>query len=148
MKKQNIVESISTLVMIMFLYAAFSKYFDWSTFKESMFNQPFQNWFVWVLIIVIPPIEIVIAGMLLFSKTRYKGLILSSIIMAAFTVYIGVALIGIFPKMPCSCGGIIRALGWKKHFFFNLFFLAISIIGARIQHGLNHTKNEYHPVSL
>ncbi|WP_454801385.1 MauE/DoxX family redox-associated membrane protein [Mucilaginibacter phyllosphaerae] len=142
MKKQNLIDLLSTLIMVMFLYAAFSKYFDWAAFERSMESQPFQEWFAKLLMIIVPPVEILAAGLLLFSKTRLWGLILSSILMALFTGYVAAALIGMFPQVPCSCGGIIRALGWKQHLVFNLFFLLISVTGARLQITVNQSNNK------
>lgn len=144
MKKQNIVELLSTLIMIMFFYAAFSKYFDWGAFRRSMYNQPFIKPVAIALMIVIPPVEIIAAIMLLFPKTRSKGLWASIILMGIFTIYIATILLHFFPNVPCSCGGIIKALGWKQHLLFNIFFLSISIIGIRLQKD-NGKINSKHP---
>lgn len=57
---------------------------------------------------------------------------LSLVLMMAFTVYIGMALVGAWEKLPCGCGSVISSLSWKQHFFFNLFFLLFSGYGTYI----------------
>jgi putative oxidoreductase len=133
MKKELLIDIIVTLIIMMFLYASFSKYFDFSSFKRAIHNQPFPYWFSSLLIIFIPPIEITIAFLLFREKTRKKGLLASVILMSLFTFYIGAILLHFFPSVPCSCGGIIRMLSWQQHLFFNLFFIIISGIGLSIQ---------------
>jgi hypothetical protein len=32
------------------------------------------------------------------------------------------------PYLPCSCGGLIEALSWRQHIFFNLAVMAISLL--------------------
>ena len=133
MKKQLIVDIICPLIIIMFLYASFSKYFDWPAFDRAMSSQPFKLWFAHVLMITIPPLEIITALMLIFDKTKYYGFLSSTALMLAFTIYIASILLGFFPRTPCSCGGIIRSLGWTQHLIFNILFLAISVLGAVMQ---------------
>jgi hypothetical protein len=133
MKKQAVIDIIAMLILMMFYYASFSKYFNWPAFERAMFSQPFNRAMAWVLMMIVPPLEIVVATLLLFPKTRYLGFMLSAALMTVFTIYITVILLGFFPRVPCSCGGIIRALGWKWHLVFNLFFLGISIIGAVLE---------------
>lgn len=55
-------------------------------------------------------------------------MILSTLLMTAFTIYIVLIISGYFPKVPCTCGGVIRALGWKAHLVFNLIFLSAAIL--------------------
>lgn len=140
MKKQSIVDLLSTLILTMFLYAAFSKYFDWNAFTRSMYDQPFEKWFVQVLIIAVPPVEIMTAVLLMFERTRFIGMVISTLLMTAFTCYIALALWGAFAKMPCSCGGIIKRLSWKGHLLFNLFFLSVSVLGSKMQYHINNEK--------
>jgi hypothetical protein len=35
------------------------------------------------------------------------------------------------PKLPCSCGGVLKNLSWKEHLMFNFCFTAIAFIGWR-----------------
>jgi hypothetical protein len=128
MKRETIADICCILIIPMFLYASFSKYFDWAGFHRAMFNQPFSHGLAWILIFTVPPLEI-IASILLMTKWRRLGFALSAILMFLFTGYIALILLNFFPRVPCSCGGIIRALTWNQHLIFNIFFLLLSIIG-------------------
>jgi hypothetical protein len=51
--------------------------------------------------------------------------------MGAFTGYVALVLTGIFGRIPCSCGGIVSALGWGEHLILNIALLTIAILGYR-----------------
>jgi putative oxidoreductase len=129
MNRKNVVEVIVTLILSMYLYASFSKYFDFSYFQRAMYNQPFPVWFSTSLIWLLPPVEILVALSLIPEKTRVQGLWASSIMMAGFTLYVIAVMLHLFPKVPCSCGGAIREFTWEQHLLFNLFFLFLSVLG-------------------
>jgi len=135
MKKSALIEIIATLLIMMFLYASFSKYFGFKQFEIAMHNQPFPYWFSAILIWVLPLVEIGIAILLFMDKTKRVGLIASTAIMTLFTLYIAIILLHFFPRVPCSCGGVIMLLNWNQHLIFNLFFLFISFLGYKLQSG-------------
>jgi hypothetical protein len=141
MKKDLAADLIVTLILMMLFYAGFSKYFDFEGFQRAMRNQPFPSWFSSVLVIILPPVEIIVAFFLARERTRLYGLIATVVLMTAFTIYIIAILLHLFPNVPCSCGGIIRALTWQWHLLFNLFFLSLAIIGLRITIIQNHLKS-------
>lgn len=129
MKRKIIIELISSLLILLFLYASLSKWLAWKTFIGDMNNQPFPNWMTPYLVWTIPTIEVVIAAGLIFEKTRVKAFYASLFLMLAFTIYTVAILFHAFRYIPCSCGGVIRKLTWPQHLFFNLFFVGISILG-------------------
>ena len=63
-----------------------------------------------------------------------KGLIISSILMLSFTMYVLFALSGTFGEIPCSCAGLIAAPGWKGHLVFNIIFTIVSLTGIFLFH--------------
>ena len=130
MKSRNLViEIICTLLILLFVYTASSKLVDLPKSYHEMDNQPFQNWMTPYLLWGISLSELTVAGMLLFNKTKKAGLWGSLILMTLFTGYITAILLRFFDRVPCSCGGVVRKLGWYNHLYFNLFFMLISIIG-------------------
>lgn len=130
MKKEIIIECIIALLVILFLYASFSKIADLQAFKHAMRIQPFPHWFTGVLVWTIPPLEILVAVALTFGKTRLKGLYVFITLMSVFTLYISAILLRLFHRVPCSCGGIIQRLGWDQHFILNVFFIALACIAV------------------
>jgi putative oxidoreductase len=129
MKRKIIIEIISSLLILLFLYASVSKWLAFKLFIGEMNNQPFPNWLTPFLVWSIPIIEVIIAIGLIFEKTRIPALYASLFLMLAFTVYTVVVLLHAFKYIPCSCGGVIRKLTWPQHLFFNLFFVGISLLG-------------------
>jgi putative oxidoreductase len=145
-KRQVLLESISALLVLLFLYASVSKFLDFQRFVGDMNNQPFPKPVVFLLIWGLPSLEIAIALSLIVERTRLVSLYASLILMGLFTIYTGAILLRFFAYIPCSCGGVIRKLTWKQHLFFNLFFVAISAVGAKLQrrkslNTINITKN-------
>jgi putative oxidoreductase len=129
MKRKIIIELISSLLILLFLYASLSKWLAWRTFIGDMNNQPFPNWMTPFLVWTIPTIEVVIALALIFERVRVKAFYASLFLMSAFTIYTVAILFHAFRYIPCSCGGVIRKLTWPQHLVFNLFFVGISILG-------------------
>jgi putative oxidoreductase len=129
MKRKIIIEIISSLLILLFLYASVSKWLAFRTFIGEMNNQPFPNWMTPFIVWSIPFIEVLIAIGLIFEKTRVQSFYASLILMLAFTIYTVAILLHAFKYIPCSCGGVIRKLTWPQHLFFNLFFVGISILG-------------------
>ena len=133
MRKKVITEIISSLLVLLFLYASLSKFFDFRHFIGQMNNQPFPNWMTPYLVWSIPSLEIAITVALIFEKTRTPGLYASLILMAAFTIYTVAILLRFFGRIPCSCGGVIEKLTWQQHLALNLFFVAIALAGILLR---------------
>jgi hypothetical protein len=129
MRRKIIIEIISSLLILLFLYASVSKWLAFKSFVGDMNNQPFPNWMTPWLVWSIPSMEVLIVLLLIFDRTRLPGLYASLVLMGAFTVYTAAVLLHAFKFVPCSCGGVIRKLTWPQHLFFNLFFVGITVAG-------------------
>jgi putative oxidoreductase len=127
--KKNSIQVIASLLVLLFVYTAFSKLLDFSTFKDQMHNQAMKPWINELLIWLLPPVEIAAACLLLFERTRLRGFYLSAALMTGFTIYVLLVLLHVFHRVPCSCGGVLKVLGWRSHFVFNLFFMLLSFTG-------------------
>ncbi|WP_343522008.1 MauE/DoxX family redox-associated membrane protein [Pedobacter sp.] len=125
------------LLIILWGSTAASKLGDLNEFKTELAKQVFSEKFVAWLLIAVPSAELIAATLLAFSKTRLYGLIVSLVLIGTFTLYIALILAGYFNKVPCSCGGVLKWLGWKTHLIFNLVFTAITITTLTI-----HLKRE------
>jgi putative oxidoreductase len=147
-KRQVLLESISALLILLFLYASLSKFLDFQRFIGDMNNQPFPKSMTFFLVWGIPSLEIAIALALIAERTRLAGLYASAALLGLFTLYTGAILLHFFAYIPCSCGGLIRKLSWRQHLVFNLFFMALSVIGIILQqrkslHSISITKNSF-----
>lgn len=124
----NKVHFISAAFILLWVYTAGSKLTSFENYRLEMQHQVFSPIVSEILIYIIPITELLTAGLLLFQKTNKIGMILSALLMTAFTIYIVLIISGYFPKVPCTCGGVISAMGWKAHFVFNLIFLSAAIL--------------------
>lgn len=128
-RKEITLQLISILLIILWVYTAMSKLMDVEEFKSQLSRQALIGEFAGTMFWVLPGVELIAAVLLFFTRTRMTGMLLSFILMAAFTGYVGLAVIGYWENIPCSCGGVLNQLGWKDHLWFNLFFLGISGVG-------------------
>ncbi|THU32926.1 hypothetical protein FAM09_26105 [Niastella caeni] len=117
-KRTTIIEIITVLNIILFLYTGIAKIMDYSVFKEQLADSPILSWAAKPVAIMLPIVEFAIVLMLVIPRWRLKGLYASFGIMTLFTVYI-IAMFIIAPEMPCSCGGIMEQLSWEQHIIFN-----------------------------
>lgn len=131
-KTQNlIIEIVSLLYIVLFVYAAVSKLLDFQTFKVQLGQSPllsaYANWVAYS----IPSIELIIAILLITIRFRYIALLASFGLMVMFSVYITIIL-NYSSFIPCSCGGILSQMNWKDHLIFNIIFMLIALIAIAL----------------
>jgi len=129
MRSAKIIEILSALLILLWVYTAVSKLANAEEFRSQLNNQVFRPEVTKVLFYLVPSSELVAATLLLFRDTRVIGFLSSLVLMLGFTTYIILILTGAFPRVPCSCGGVLQTLGWKSHLVFNLVFTAIATSG-------------------
>jgi hypothetical protein len=131
-KRTTIVEIISALLIILFIYTGINKIMDFAKFKYEMGRSPFIQNMAGFIAYTLPPGELLIALALILKRTRLLGLYLSLFIMALFTGYIWLMLNYAY-DLPCSCGGILAEMSWNDHLYFNACFTSLSLIGIILQ---------------
>lgn len=127
-----IVEIISSLLILLFMYAAVSKLLDYETFKLQLSKSPFITEFAGVTAWALPVGEILVGLALAVNKFRLFGLYASLFLMTLFTGYIYL-IINLSDYIPCSCGGVLSKLTWTEHLWVNIFFLCISMLAILIK---------------
>lgn len=137
MKRSDLQIVIAVLLIILFCYAAIAKLMDIDEFRRQLANQELPEWSKAPLLWLIPGSELLLSVLLAFSQTRKIGYWGSAILMSLFSGYIGLVVIGYFDRVPCSCGGVLRSMSFETHLVFNLFFLALTIIGIYMFHSQN-----------
>jgi uncharacterized membrane protein YphA (DoxX/SURF4 family) len=140
MKKALLIDAISALLLILFLYTGISKLMDYDKFHAVLSSSPLLSPASSILAWLLPLAEIIIALLLFFLRT-------SLFLLLALTGYL-IFMIVYSPKLPCSCGGVLNKMGWKQHILFNLFFIALNLIavgGSRIYELLNFLRRQGMP---
>ena len=120
-----IVDIISAVILLLFLYTAVSKLLDYEKFRSVLIMSPLLRPFAGMIAWALPFGEIGIVLLLLFPKTKLNGLYTAFVTIIVFTLYITYMVI-FTPRLPCSCGGVLKSLTWSQHIFFNLFLLLLT----------------------
>lgn len=134
MSRKIVLEIITLLFIILWVYAAVSKLSEFETFKYQLGKSPFISDMVELIAWSLPGAELIIALMLIVESTRLIGLYLSFFLMVLFAGYI-YAMLHHSYYVPCSCGGILSIMTWEQHIVFNIAFVFASIIAILIYQG-------------
>jgi hypothetical protein len=125
LSKQSIIETITSLLVFLFLYTALSKFVDHALFVEVLGKSPLLGSIKNLVSWTIPITEIILVVLLIIPKTRLRGLWGSLALLSLFTMYL-IYMVIFTPKLPCSCGGVISNLSWGQHIFLNITFIGLS----------------------
>jgi len=127
--KTHILKIIAVLLLALWIPTSLDKLMNFDRFKADIGRQPLNESLLTTLAYILPFIEISIVIWLVVRSSRWVGYGLSSLLMVAFTGFVWLAWQKAWPKLPCGCGKLISTISWQQHFWFNLFFLIISILG-------------------
>src|SRR5258706_7713099 len=129
--KTVLIEIISALFILLFVYAAASKLIDYQKFRVQLGQSPLLTAFAGRVSWIIPSLETIISIMLAFPRFRLFGLYASFSLMVMFTAYI-IAITKFSDYVPCSCGGVLQNMSWNQHLVFNIAFVVLALIGIII----------------
>jgi putative oxidoreductase len=135
----SIAAVIPFLLLFLFAYTGSDKLIHAEQFERVLKKSPLLSPVASFVAISIPLVELGICVLLLTPALRRTGFAMSTLLLSVFSFYIGYMLLAT-PKLPCSCGGVLKELSWGQHLWFNFFFLLLSRIGYRqtpaVQHNL------------
>jgi hypothetical protein len=138
-RNRNIVDIISALFIILFLYTAVSKIITYDALTDVLKKYPLIGDMPILTAWVIPGVELITCVLLFVPRTRVAGLYASLILMIGFTLYL-VYMLAFANKLPCTCGGVLAKLSWPQHLALNLLFVLFAITGIRLQKKRNHAS--------
>ncbi|TMU50750.1 MauE/DoxX family redox-associated membrane protein [Flagellimonas algicola] len=122
-----IITLISIAYIILFVYTAVSKLMHLSQFQLRLERMPYMESIAPWVAFGVPFVELVITGLLLIPKYRLIAFHACLGLMTLFTAYSAIVL-NFSESIPCSCGGVISAMGWKVHILFNAFFILLALL--------------------
>ncbi len=126
--KKIAVEIICFLFILLFTYAAVSKLMIYDGYILQMRQVSLIADYAIFLAWIVPSSELVISALLAIHRFRRVGMYAATSLMVIFTAYIGI-IIFTGQNEPCTCGGVLSSLGWAEHFFFNIVFVILGIVG-------------------
>jgi methylamine utilization protein MauE len=125
MKKSLLAEIVCYAFILLFVYAAASKLLDYENFRVQLGQSPLLTAYAGMVSWLVPAIEITIAAMLAFERSRVAGLYAAFTLMVIFSAYI-ITITRFSDYVPCSCGGILQKMGWGSHLAFNIIFTVLA----------------------
>ena len=105
MKRNLIIEIISSLLILLFLYTALGKLLDYTSFKNVLNKSPLIGGKAAVVALALPITEGLIASLLFFPRSRLWGLWGSFVAMTIFTLYLAYRIL-FTPRLSYSCDGL------------------------------------------
>lgn len=132
-RRSNIIilEIITYLFIVLFVYAAFSKLMDYDHFRIELGKSPLLAGISSYISWVIPVIELGIAISLALRRFQIVGLYMSFTLMTMFTMYL-IAVLHFSQFVPCTCGGLIEKMTWNQHIIFNIIFMMLAFTAVLI----------------
>lgn len=121
-------------ILLFWIYVGIDKFWQLGAFKIALTQQPVISYFASVLFWLLPVIEISIGVLLAYPSRKLQelGWRASTILIAIFTIYIGLGILDVYDKKPCMCTSFLTHISWTTHFLFNIFILMLSILGLML----------------
>ena len=141
MRRKVIIEIISSLLIFLFMYTAISKLLGYYSFRNVLRVSPFIGDYAEVAAFALPITEGLVALLVFIPRTRLWGFYGSSALMSIFTLYLAYMIL-FTPKLPCSCGGVLKQMTWNQHLVFNIFFLLLALTGVVLERKQQRKQKE------
>jgi uncharacterized membrane protein YphA (DoxX/SURF4 family) len=132
MRISIIIEIIAFLFIVLFLYAALTKLFEFEKFSIQVGQSPILTGIGTLLPVCVIVIEILVAALIIVPRSRLIGFFGAFILMTMFSSYI-IVILRFSSYVPCSCGGVLEKLSWGQHLAFNLLFVVLALVGISLQ---------------
>lgn len=129
-----VADASAYLLLTLFMYTAASKLLTIKKFSSALAKSPLIGQFSTFTAWAIPLTEILIGILLIVAATRKTGLYASLGLMCLFTIYLSYMVLS-GSKLPCHCGGVINSMTWQQHIWFNIAFVLLALVGARMYSG-------------
>lgn len=129
MSKKLVIEIISALFILLFVYTAVTKLNDFENFRNVLKSSPLIGDKALFVAWMLPIGELIVSLLLFMPRTRVLGLHCSLVLMIVFTAYLSYMLTAA-PHLPCSCGGVLQQMSWKEHLVFNICFSLLALLGV------------------
>ncbi len=124
---RNIIDFVRYAFILLWGYASITKLYNWKLSRTEMHMQIFPAWIGDILFWLIPLSELILILLLMNRAKTVTGIMLSTILIGLFTVYLLIGLTGIMGE-PCICAGILKGKSATIHIIFNMVFVIFGII--------------------
>ncbi len=118
-------------LILLWTYTGLDKLLRYEESRKAFHNQTFPPELAELLSGLVPLSELALVVFLLVPVLRWWGHLGSLLLLTVFLTYIGLIWVGAFPRVPCNCAGILESLDWSTHFWLNLGFIFLSVLGLK-----------------
>lgn len=126
--KAAVLQISTCFLLLLYTYTGFHKLYEQPLFRRTLSKVLSGYNGAATLAWVIPTLELVVVLLLFFESSRKAGLYASLLLLLVFTLYL-LYMVLFVADLPCSCGGVLNKMSWKQHIWFNLFFIALNVLG-------------------
>jgi hypothetical protein len=125
-----ILETMTCLLVLLWLYTGLDKLVDYKSYWHSMCLQIFPRSVLKIIVPVVPIVELGIG--LLFFRPKWRGYayVSSLLLLVSFTIYVALIYFGYFPKRPCACAGLFEKMSWGAAPYCQYLSVHYSILGT------------------
>lgn len=131
MNSHRLTTIISLFLASLLIYASGIKLWAYIRSKIGFDFFPFigdyHKTLFWGLIVV----QLLIAGLLIFRRTRLLGLYVNFFLLGSLSTYLYLML-HYADHIPCTCIGVIYSLSWQGHLWFTIAFTILSGAGVSL----------------
>lgn len=120
--------------MLIFLYSALAKFFDFAEFKSELAKSPFLHPIAGFIAWSVPVSELVIGVLLILRRTLGFALYTYFYMMVAFTCYVFLMMKKAY-YLPCACMGLMDDLGWEAHLVVNIAISLLVFVAILLENG-------------
>ncbi len=124
---RRIPDVITSLFILLFVYATIMQLADFENYAGKMRNQPSPKWLNEIAIYLILAGQILVV--ILFFVRRALGMLLSTFLLVTFTAHIALIVFNAYEYVPCSCAGVFNVFSWEIQLVIHIILLSIAIIG-------------------
>jgi hypothetical protein len=138
-KPAMVVEILSYLFIVLFVYAALRKFLDLAMFSKELTRLRFLKQSSKGIIITISTIEIIVAILLAITRTRLLGLFCTFSLFVLYTIYL-LFLLEYTKVIPPHFGEIIDYVTLPEYLFGNIILSYLGFITLNIQLRLKNNR--------
>lgn len=120
------IQIITALLIVLFVYAGISKYYERSLFEAQLSFYPYISGMAVPLSWLIPSANLFTAIVLMIPKINRPGLYVALAVLLCYTLYL-IVMLATQDDLPCSCGGIIKSLSWTEQVTLNLLLIILTL---------------------
>lgn|SRR5690606_10507797 len=129
MKTRNYSIIITVILLGLFFFTGMEKVWHHRSFAIQLGRQPLPDWMKAMLEWGLPLAELAIVALLAIGRRRLLGLWASAVAMVCFAGYTAYAATEPLGYVPCACGKLFSSLSWGQHFWVNMAFAALAVVG-------------------